>query len=306
MKILIFGATSYIAKDLILSFCRHEGYFLFLFVRDPSAMYEWLEENDIDRGFLVCEYEEFGLDIEVDVIINFIGVGNLEKVRNAGERILNVTNSYDNMAVNYVCAYPACKYIYISSGAVYNSDFKCPACIDSEVTVPINNIKNKNWYSIAKIISECRHRSMSRLPIVDVRIFNYVSATMNIGSGGLISDVVSSIKYNNVMYTSERDIVRDYIGPEDFFQIVLLILQSDPHNFAYDCYTKSPVGKIKMLEVVSEKYGLRYVVDENDREGIAGFKDNYYSINYSLNELGFVPKRTSMENILNTLAIIFN
>ena len=112
MKIAILGATSYIAKDLIISFSENSNYELKLFARMPNVVSEWLKHSGIKQQYSVCSYEEFGLDIELDAIINFVGVGDPAKAKEMGASILDITYQYDNLAISYVKKHTKCKYIF--------------------------------------------------------------------------------------------------------------------------------------------------------------------------------------------------
>ena len=306
MKIAIFGATSYIAKDLLLSFSTNNEHNLKLFVRKPSVMVEWLDSNSIVEHCSVHSYKEFDLDIKADTIINFVGVGDPARAKEMGSSILDVTYQYDDMAIKYVEAHPKCKYVFLSSGAVYNSDFNDPVNNTSIAKIPINDLQSQHWYGIAKMYAECRHRSLPHLSIVDVRIFNYFSSTLDIKSKFLIADIVRSIKSGESLHTSEHDIVRDYICQDDFYQLVLLVLNNDVGNEAFDCYTKQPISKMGLLKEVQKKYGLKYETISDDKVNITGFKLNYYSENHIAENIGYVPDKSSLDNILCEIDKIIN
>jgi short-subunit dehydrogenase len=54
MRIAIFGATSQIAKDLILSFNLHSNHDLVLYARRPDVVYEWLKTVGLADKFCWC------------------------------------------------------------------------------------------------------------------------------------------------------------------------------------------------------------------------------------------------------------
>ena len=55
------------------------------------------------------------------------------------------------------------------------------------------------------------------------------------------------------------------------------IINSSPTNAVVDCYSLSPVKKSEILDSMTEKFGLRYEVVNNNMEFDAtGLKPNYY------------------------------
>jgi len=68
MRIAILGATSQIAKDLILSFatqCDHE---LALFARRPEAVTQWLASVGLLDRYAVTDFSAFNADERFDAI----------------------------------------------------------------------------------------------------------------------------------------------------------------------------------------------------------------------------------------------
>ena len=298
MKIAILGATSYIAKDLIFSFSKKSDYELSLFSRKPDAVKNWLIKSGIKKQYKIDGYVAFNIKKEFDVIINFVGVGDPGKAAKMGAKILDVTYQYDEMALNHLIEHPQCKYIFISSGSVYNSNFNNPVDESTESIVPINNLQPNNWYGIAKLYAECRHRSLDHLSIVDLRVFNYFSHTLDIDSRFFIADIVRAIKNGNVLTTTADNIVRDYIGPDDFCALVLLIIKAQEMNIVVDCYTKEPVDKITLLNEMSNMYGLKYEIRETtDSINATGSKTNYYSVSRLARKYGYKPRMKSLDTV---------
>jgi len=304
MKIAILGATSYIARDLITSFAKNSDYELNLFARNHSVMKDWLVKYGIEK-YLVNDYESFNTSIEFDVIINFVGIGDPAKAKNMDSAILDITYQYDDMVLRYLKSHPKCKYIFLSSGAVYNSDFSNPVDGNMESVIPINNLQSSDWYGIAKMYAECRHRSLKSLSIIDLRVFNYFSSTLDIDSGFFIAVVLKAIKNHEILITTPDKMVRDYIGPYDFYVLISLIISGPVKNEAIDCFTKSPVDKITLLEEMYDKFMLKYRVKPNiNVVSATGEKENYYSINTkAFDYYGYIPSMSSLETVIAESAI---
>ena len=302
MRIAILGATSQIAQDLILSFSKNQDYDFSLFGRNVELLEKWTNSENLSEKYQVQEYFEFGNHQKYDVIINFVGIGNPEKAQKMGGDIFKVTDQYDDMVLEYLKQHKKTKYIFLSSGAVYGGDYKDPVKKDTLATININNLATTDWYAIAKLYAEARHRSLPDLSIVDIRVFNYFSHTQNINARFLITDIVRALKNGEVFKTSPDNVIRDFITPPDFYNLIQAIIDYKPLNTALDCYTKSPVEKFNLLSEIESKFGLNYEVDENlNVVNATGAKFNYYSENKIAKDIGYNPGSTSLESIIREI-----
>jgi nucleoside-diphosphate-sugar epimerase len=300
MKIAILGATSQIAKDLIVSFSAVTDKQLHLFARHPDVVTKWLATVKLHGHYPVESFSEF-FCLEFDAVINFIGVGNPAQAAMMGASIIDVTLKYDELALSYLRLHPHCRYIFLSSGAAYGSSFDEPVDENTRTQVAINHIQPQDWYGVAKLHTECRHRSLPHLPIVDIRVFNYFSHTLDISTRFLITDILRAIQAGETLITSPDNIVRDYVGPDDFAQLISLILAAPPVNEVVDCYTRAPVEKMALLSAMNSRYGLKYKVNAATSVGVnaTGMKWNYYSKNSRAARFGYTPSLTSLETVLH-------
>ena len=309
MNIAILGATSQIAKDLIYSLIAEDRsrYSLTLFARSPEKIIHQLNSVGITAGYSAYHFDEFNKRQNYDLIINFVGVGNPAQAAAMGASIFDVTLKYDDLALGYLQSQPDCRYIFLSSGAAYGVNFEKPVDERSFAVIPLNNFQQQDWYSLAKLYAECRHRAYKYLSIVDIRIFNYFSHTQNMNARYLITDIVRAIIKKSIFKTSQENIVRDYIGPTDFYNIVNSILNAPPMNEVIDCYSKSPIDKITLLEAMKERYSLKHeFIKSESLINATAIKKNYYSLNRRANNIGYIPELTSLENILKETEIIFS
>lgn len=306
MRIAVLGATSQIAKDLILSFSTKEDHHLHLFARRPDCVKKWLDNVGLTERYLVDEFDGFGVQ-EFDAIINFVGVGNPAQTAAMGASIYDVTLQYDELALNYVRHHPECRYVFLSSGAAYGSSFDAPVDAETKATIDINNLQPQDWYGVAKLHAECRHRSLAHLPIVDIRIFNYFSHTQDMEARFLITDIVRAIRNNTVLQTSAEYMVRDFIGPGDFYQLIKAILSSPPNNDVLDCYSKAPIDKPSLLNAMQERFGLKYEVSETKASvNATGSKSHYFSLNNKAKNYGYQPTLSSLEGLLIEVESLIN
>jgi nucleoside-diphosphate-sugar epimerase len=301
MHIAILGATSQIAKDLILTCSEKNNYHLTLFARNSELVEKWLIDYDLSNRYVVANFTEFDDKTYFDAILNFVGIGDPAKIGVVGASIFDITLQYDQIALDYIKKRPSCRYIFLSSGAAYGSNFEYPVDKDSKAQVSINNLQPHDWYSVAKLHAECRHRSLSSLSIVDIRVFNYFSHTQDTTARFLITDIVRAIRDKTVLKTSIDEIVRDFIHPSDFYNLIIAILNSSVQNIALDCYSKAPITKSNLLMIMKENFGLMYNTEKSHNKQIintTGIKPYYYSLNRSAAELGYTPFLTSIEGIL--------
>jgi len=298
MQIAILGATSEIAKDLILSFSRNESFQLTLFARRHEAVVGWLDSIDLSKKIIVKNLDAFDVYQHFDALLNFVGVGNPAKAAVMGPSILDITYKYDSMALQYLQQNPSTRYIFLSSGAAYGSSFQEPVNQNTSAIIPINCLQLQDWYGVSKLYAECRHRSLPQFSIVDIRIFNYFSHTQDMSARFLISDIVRAIRDKTVLNTSADYIKRDFLNPIDFYQLINKILVANPTNIAVDCFTLEPLDKPGLLLAMQEQFGLKYQTNKGaDLINATGRKPFYYSMNKAAENFGYRPTLTSLAGI---------
>jgi nucleoside-diphosphate-sugar epimerase len=297
-RIAILGATSQIARDLIVSFSGEAKHQLHLFARRPDEVNKWLVSERLSGHYPVGEFSAFAKQ-EFDAVINFVGVGNPAQAVAMGNSIFDVTLRFDEMVLEYLQTHPACRYLFLSSGAAYGSAFNEPAKRDSPALVAINNLAPHEWYGVAKLHAECRHRAHPELSIIDIRVFNYFSSSQDISARFLITDILRAIRDEAVLKTSADYIVRDFLHPSDFHKLVSALLAAPAANAAVDCYSRAPVDKPSLLAAMQERFGLQYEITEATVSvNATGSKSHYYSLNTRAADFGYQPVLTSLEGIL--------
>jgi nucleoside-diphosphate-sugar epimerase len=305
MRIALLGATSQIARDLVGSFARAGDHHLALYARQPEAV-------TVPQGLLnagrctVASLTDFDPSHPYDSIINFVGVGTPRKTVAMGASILDVTQRFDDLALDALHRNPDCRYIFLSSGAAYGSQFDQPANDDTAASFPINRLGAQDWYGIAKFYAECRHRALPESNIVDIRIFNYFSRQQDMGAGYLITDIVKALRIGESLRTTPTPMVRDYIGPQDFHQLVECILAAPRRNVAIDCYSRQAITKQELLTLMEKNFGLRYTMDETGIINGTGAKPHYYSISRRATMFDYRPLYSSADILLaETHALIY-
>lgn len=307
MKIAIMGATSFIAQELLRQWVicgvNHE---IHLYARDVEKVNKFINDLNYEGiDFFSLDLNLFPMDGDYDAVINFIGVGDPAKAKKMGGSILSITSFYDDLVISYLKNRPSCKYLFLSSGAVYGHDFSKPATPSKMATFNINSSVSSEKYSLAKFITEVKHRDLQHLSIVDIRVFSFFSRNQDLSTRFFLSDLVRAIQSNKKCEVSAEVMVRDYLHPEDFKQIIDCILSSPKVNLAVDCYSAGEIDKFHLLAEMENRFGLQYcILDNPDVICATGNKVNYFSKNNRLAEFGFIPKYTSLENIVMEVSAI--
>lgn len=307
MLIAILGANSQIAKDLIRAIVWAGGEDeLFLYARRPAEVASWLSSIGLVGHLHVAGYEAFGA-ADYDAIINFVGVGDPARAVAMGAAVFDVTLQYDQLALDYLRHHPDCRYLFLSSGAVYGSSFDEPVDENAQAVVAINSLQPQDWYGVAKLHAECRHRALTELPIIDLRVFSYFSRTQDVSARFLMTDIVRALRDAKVLMTSPDRIVRDFLHPQDFHALVSAVLASPPANTPIDCYSRAPIDKCNLLEAMKDRFGLQY---EFGLPAVAvnatGLKFQYYSLSRRAEDFGYHPTWTSLEGLMQEVAAMLN
>jgi len=293
--VAILGATSHIAKGLIYRLGQDGNHDLFLYARSPERADAFLNTIGLGRRFKAKPFEEFAKGTH-GAVINCVGIGDPGKLSDAGSSILEITETFDTLVLDYLTRNPDTLYINFSSGAVYGTDFASPADDRSRATFAVNPTDPSAYYGIAKLHSEARHRTMKDHRIVDLRIFGYFSRFIDLDAKYLMSEIVTCILRGKEFVTGPEDIVRDYIDPEDLAALVKLCIAKRDLNDAFDVCSLHPARKFEILEKCSRLYRLKYTVKATRNIFSAtGNKSNYYSTNGKVRTIGFVPRHTSLE-----------
>lgn len=307
MKIAILGATSQIAKDLTKSMIKAGSHKLYLYARRPQLIQTQFRQSDKTTIEHIGNFESFDRTEEFDALINFVGVGNPGAVALMGSEIFDVTLKFDQLAISYIRLHPQCRYVFLSSGAAYGNSFNKPVDENSQASLPINIFKPQDWYGAAKLYAECLHRAYSELAIIDIRIFNYFSSSQDLGANFLMCDVVRSIRDRTTLRTDACNIVRDYLTPHDFHNLIEAVLNSAPINNVVDGYSLSPVDKFTLLSRMNELFGLKYeIIEPPVNQSATGTKEHYYSLNTRASLYGYKPELSSIEGLTSETMLLLN
>lgn len=299
MKIAIFGSNSEIARDLIINFSKFAKYKLILFSTNKLKVKNWLKKNNIKKTYKIEEYNNFFRYDDIQIIINFIGVARPEDIIKIKSKIINITDQFDKKIIQYLKKNKTTKYIFISSGVVYCNFSKEPASSKRRIFYSRAKKGGKNWYLIAKLKAEKRHRNLKNLNITDLRVFNYFSHTQDFQNNFFISGIIKSIIKKKLFLTSNQNFHRDYVSSKDFFKIIKNLLKFNLDNQAIDCYTKSQIDKFTILKLMHDKFGLKYKFQKTHlKKSPTSEKIFFYSKNYQAKKIRYSPTYSSKDNLI--------
>jgi len=298
MNIAIMGATSHIARNLIIRFALQADNHLTLFCRNEQAVQEFVRRYVPDGNIHIeCGYRSLN-DFDFDAIINCVGAGAPGTPGFDIRNWFELTLEFDTLSLNYLeKRNPQTILISFSSGAVYGTGKNSPFTEESCFSIPVNNVSVSDYYSIARIHSEARHRSRSNLRIADLRIFSFFSRFIRLDSGYFMSDVLKALVNNTVLVTRPQEMIRDYISPDDLFRAVNVCIAQEKINGAFDIQSAAPAGKFEILETFRSKFGLNEKFDKIT-DSPNGDKSIYISSCDPLKKFGFAPRFTSLETVI--------
>ncbi len=296
-KIAIIGASGYIGKSLVHKFSQEQEYEVFLFVRSKEKMINFLHTIEAINKFEVNYIADFE-NIKYDAVINCTGVGKPSDLTTNPANIFAVTEQFDNLILEYLQKNKNTLYINFSSGAVYPQTTSGDNATGAKTMLDINNLRPSDYYAIAKINAEAKHRAMPDYNIVDLRIFSFFSRFVDIQAHFLMSDIIGCIKDKTTLKTSEEDIIRDYVCPDDLYSLIRILFARQKINDVFDVYSLKPVSKFELLYFLRKKYALDYEIKSSSEHlSPTGQKNAYFSKNRKAADIGYVPKHTSLSGI---------
>lgn len=293
LKVAILGATSHIAKGLIFNLKANDSIELHCYARDFEKIISFAKlidyKNPILKSFAELD------DDHLDVVINCIGITYTSAFN---ENIFELTELFDNIVIDYIRKNPETTYINFSSGAVYGTSFSQPASLTTKTNIDVNTILSEDYYRIAKLNSEAKHRSLNGYNIIDLRIFGYYSRFIDLSKSYLMTSILSSIKENTTLKTSPNNIFRDYIHPVDLSNLVKVCFEAKTINEALDVKSKKPISKTEILSFFKQNYDLKFeIINDYGGHSATGEKLKYYSESANTAIINFEPEYSSIESI---------
>lgn len=292
MHIVIAGGTSHIARAIVPYFLA-AGDTVTLFARRPEAVAP-LPGIRVESDFSLLPATD------CDVLINCIGAGTPDIVRSEPGLWFTVLEKFDELAMRSLREYGHdTLYIHFSSGAVYDRKDGGFAGRENCRTICPNDIRVADYYSIAKLYAEAKHRAHSSLRILDLRIFSFFSRHIKLGSGYFMTDLMQALLRDELLLTSPDEMIRDYPHPEDVATLIRRCAAISEINAAADIASAAPVKKSEILRAFQEKFGLRWEYSDRIAPSPNGNVSIYAPGSSAAHQLcGIAPRRSSIETLL--------
>lgn len=303
VRIAILGATGLIGRSLTNE-ARQRNYDATVFSRDSRKATEKFTFFGIEHG-TVLDYDDFE-DRYFDVIVNATGVGSPREINKDPTQVFKVTENIDSLILSYLEKYPQSRVFNLSSGSVYGRSADRPIQSVTQASFEVSHLHPGDFYSLAKLYSEAKHRSVPERHIIDLRVYAFVSRFLDLEESFFIAEVVKCLKVGTVFKTKPEDMTRDYATAEDLWDIIGFLMTLPPQNAAFDVRSAGPVSKFELLKHLSERFGLKYETGQIVNNSPTGEKSAYYSESKTLNDLGYSPKRSALQNIETELEFILS
>lgn len=291
--IAILGATGYIGRSLARKVARSTDRPLALFARDPTRLggESWPPAVDLRAldGFDAGPYR---------LVVNAIGAGDPAQVRALGASILDVSDFWDRRVLTTMG--PRTLYVFLSSGAVYGA-FGSAVDENAELRLPVNRLGSVPPYTIAKLWAEARHRHAGDRAILDLRVFSYADEAISRDGRFFLAELARSVVDDRPFRTSTADMIRDYAGVDELWDLICCWTAAGAPNMAADLYSMEPVSKSALLSAVQERFGIVVENASLSPESPTGGKSVYTSRYRVAESFGYAPRRTSLEIIVNVL-----
>lgn len=265
MRTAILGATGYIGESLARAWGAAGGE-LFLFARRPEAVSATL-------GAHARPIDAFDA-VDFELVINAIGAGDPTKVGQLGEAIIDITRHWDSKVLKRLR--PDARYIFLSSGAVHSPESLEP-------------------YTVSKRQAEAVHRALYNRAILDLRVFGYAEANINLDSGFFLAQLARSVVDHVPFRTDRTDMVRDYAGAAELKALIDAWLASGAPNAPFDLYTLAPVSKLELIDTVQVEFGLAVEWVDSVAISPTGVKPTHVPLDRAATNLGYRPRKRSLD-----------
>ncbi|MDZ4655336.1 MAG: NAD(P)-dependent oxidoreductase [Coriobacteriia bacterium] len=301
LSIAILGATGHVGKCLAAGLSTDPTMELTLVARDMvrlGGFVAMLPDGLARQVHTQTTFDDFATGA-YDAVINCVGFGDPAALAAASsESVFALTERFDQLVLDYLARSPETKYVSFSSGAAYGGGFEEPASESTCSVFPVNALTPQDFYGLAKLASEAKHRAVSDRAIIDLRLFGLYSRYIDPKARYFMNDVFRAVVTGETLVVGAGNIWRDYVDPGDLAALLVTVLRSSPRNDVFDVFSAEPASKYAILDDFAQLYGLSYEIDEGRADGSpTGAKLSYYSVNRRAAEIGYVPQRTSLETL---------
>lgn len=290
MNIVILGCQGFIGSNLCNHFINsnHTVYGVDVVEVPTNVKYKYLKVSRLSS-----EWEHLLRTVTFDVCINAAGSGNVSysvthPLIDFEANSLDVIRILDAIRIHQ----PNCKYVHISSAAVYGNPISLPIK-ETDALQPISP------YGYHKMMSEiiCKeYAHLFNIPVAIVRPFSIY------GNGlrkQLIWDICSKLVQNkDITLFGTGQETRDFIHISDFLQLIdILIRKSKFSCEIYNAASGIETSINEVAQIFEDHYSTTKKISFNN-EVKKGDPINWRADIVEINKMGFTPRAVFKNSII--------
>lgn len=287
MKILLLGSRGFIGSRLVYFFLA-KGYDVFGCDLQEYHSNEYIYQK---VSILSTDFETLFTDQQFDACINTSGSGNVplsislpfsdfEANSYSVAKVLNTLRKFQ----------PSCKYIQISSAAVYGNPEQLPIS-ESALINPISPYGYHKW--ISELICH-EYQTLYQIPIVIVRPFSVYGEGLR---KQLFWDICSRLAVKDTIQISGTGLEsRDFIHFHDLARLFDLIIHNSSFTGEiYNAATGLETSIRSVANLIEQNYGQRQILFSGETR--IGDPLNWRADISKITKLGFKPVISLKEGI---------
>lgn len=291
MNIIIIGSQGFIGSHLCTHFIKSGNtvYGADVLETPPNLKYHYVKVSRLS-----AQWEDLLKLTDFNVCINAAGSGNVSysvqhPVIDFEANTLDVMRILDALR-KYT---PGCKYLHISSAAVYGNPLALPI---SEY----NSLQPISPYGFHKMMSEVLCKEYQQLFDINVSVIRPFSIFGNGLHKQLLWDICNKVKNNNsITLFGTGNETRDFIHISDFVLLVEILINKS--NFKCEIYNAASGTEISIKEVATifeNSFGNNTKINFNGETKL-GDPVNWRAEISKINKLGFTPATNFETGVLD-------
>lgn len=297
-KVAILGATGYIGRSMVAT-ANANDFQAVPFSRDVTRAAEIFYSYSIVAP-IIFTYENF-LNQEFEIVVNATGVGSPREIIKDPNKVFSVTEEMDALLFSYLEKHPNTRVFNISSGSVYGLSARQEISNETLATFNPEQFGFGDYYSLAKLHSEAKHRALLNYHIVDLRVFAFISRWLDHEESFFIAEVAKCLLTKKTFYTRPDDMVRDYCTANDLWEVINFLSKRPRMNEVFNMKSLSPVTKFELLNKLKDEADLEFGVEDIKEKSPTGSKKVYAPKESRLEALGYCPQKTSLESVIGEI-----
>jgi nucleoside-diphosphate-sugar epimerase len=297
--IAILGATGHIGRSLAVALAS--DFRLALFARRPGDCAAFAKRSGIEGPALTCYDLETPFPNEAAMIVNAIGPGDPRAIRETGDAIAAITDRFDNQVLEHLERHPKTAYAFISTGAVYGTNYDDPDRPSYLLETPPAMLSPAELYPRAKLVAETRHRERYDLHIADIRLFGYVSRFLDPDGGSLMAEIAHALIDRTPFSTDSTNFVRDYISARELAGLIKHLLDAGTPNGTYDAVSAAPATKSSFLKALTVRCGLKTQLTDGATAIAELQAPEFISFHETGRSIGYTAQRSSIETVIEEI-----